>query len=215
MGEKPIEVWIRRLSNTLAKVFKKKGDNNMTEVKTDPRVLRTRKFIMDSFMELSSKKEFKDITVKDITTEAMINRATFYYHFEDIYDLLEKVLSEVLSVNLDHRDYENKELNEESLVSIFIAITNFQKTLSNRCHRGYEDTIARIIRDQLEVIFTKMLLTHHSGQNKEALNVTAVILSWGLYGASIEWRRLSMNVTPEDYIKSAIPYIMSGIVVES
>ena len=187
----------------------------MTEVKTDPRVLRTRKFIMDSFMELSSKKEFKDITVKDITTEAMINRATFYYHFEDIYDLLEKVLSEVLSVNLDHRDYENKELNEESLVSIFIAITNFQKSLSNRCHRGYEDTIARIIRDQLEVIFTKMLLTHHSGQNKEALNVTAVILSWGLYGASIEWRRLSMKVTPEDYIKSAIPYIMSGIVVES
>ena len=81
----------------------------MTEVKTDPRVLRTRKFIMDSFMELSSQKEFKDITVKDITTEAMINRATFYYHFEDIYDLLDKVLSEVLSVNLDCHDYENKE----------------------------------------------------------------------------------------------------------
>ena len=99
----------------------------MTEVKTDPRVLRTRKFIMDSFMELSSKKEFKDITVKDITTEAMINRATFYYHFEDIYDLLEKVLSEVLSVNLDHRDYENKELNEESLVSIFTRDHKFPK----------------------------------------------------------------------------------------
>ena len=73
----------------------------MTQPKTDPRVLRTRKLIMDSFMELSGKKEFKDITVKDITTEAMINRATFYYHFEDIYDLLEKVLSEVLLVNLD------------------------------------------------------------------------------------------------------------------
>jgi len=29
----------------------------------------------------------------------MINRATFYYHFEDIYDLLEKVLSEVLLVS--------------------------------------------------------------------------------------------------------------------
>jgi AcrR family transcriptional regulator len=38
---------------------------------------------MDSFIDLSSKKEFKDITIKDITSEAMINRATFYYHFED------------------------------------------------------------------------------------------------------------------------------------
>ena len=85
----------------------------MTQTKTDPRVLRTRKLIMDSFIELSGKKEFKDITVKDITTEAMINRATFYYHFEDIYDLLEKVLSEVLLVNLNYDSFENDELNEE------------------------------------------------------------------------------------------------------
>ncbi|MER2115129.1 MAG: TetR family transcriptional regulator, partial [Solibacillus isronensis] len=57
----------------------------MKEVKVDPRIRRTRKLIMDAFIELSSQKEFKDITVKDITAEAMINRATFYYHFEDIY----------------------------------------------------------------------------------------------------------------------------------
>jgi len=79
----------------------------MTPTKTDPRVLRTRKLIMDSFIELSGKKEFKDITIKDITSEAMINRATFYYHFEDIYDLLEKVLSEVLLVNLNYELYQN------------------------------------------------------------------------------------------------------------
>jgi AcrR family transcriptional regulator len=63
----------------------------MTQEKTDPRILRTRKLIMDSFITLSGEKEFKDITIKDITTEAMVNRATFYYHFEDKYDLLEKV----------------------------------------------------------------------------------------------------------------------------
>ena len=102
----------------------------MTQTKTDPRVIRTRKLIMDAFIELSGKKEFKDITVKDITTEAMINRATFYYHFEDIYDLLEKVLSEVLLVNLNYHTYENDELNEEVFVRIFIAITDFQKSLS-------------------------------------------------------------------------------------
>ena len=73
----------------------------MTEPKIDPRIRRTRKLIMDAFMDLSAQKEFKNITVKDITDEAMINRATFYYHFEDIYDLLEKVLSEVLLINLD------------------------------------------------------------------------------------------------------------------
>ena len=167
----------------------------MTQTKTDPRVLRTRKLIMDSFIELSGKKEFKDITVKDITTEAMINRATFYYHFEDIYDLLEKVLSEVLLVNLNYDIYENDELNEEVFVRIFIAITDFQKSLSNRCHRGYEDTIARIIREQLEIIFYKMLLKQNSTEDEQVLKVSAVMLSWGIYGASVEWRKNSKNDT--------------------
>ena len=182
----------------------------MTQSKTDPRILRTRKLIMDSFIELSGKKEFKDLTVKDITTEAMINRATFYYHFEDIYDLLEKVLSEVLLINLNSEIFEKKELNEESIISIFLAITNFQRSLSNRCYRGYEDTIARIIRDQLEITFYKMLLKN-TAEEDETSKITAILLSWGIYGASIEWRRSGNTVPPEEFIKSAIPFIMSGI----
>lgn len=182
----------------------------MTQSKIDPRILRTRKLIMDSFIELSGKKEFKDITIKDITTEAMVNRATFYYHFEDKYDLLEKVLSEVLLINLNCDISEQNELNEEVIRNIFLAITKFQNSLSNRCHRGYEDTIARIIKEQLEIIFYKMLLKRHSTDEDEALKITAVMLSWGLYGASVEWRRNS-QVPPEEFIKLAIPYITYGI----
>ncbi len=183
----------------------------MTQSKVDPRILRTRKLIMDAFIELSEKKEFKDITVKDITAEAMINRATFYYHFEDIYDLLDKSLSEVLLVNLNCDTYQNSELNEEVLISVFKVITNFQRSLSNRCHRGYEDTIARIIREQLEFIFYKMLLKQRPADDEQALKLTAVMLSWGIYGASVEWRRKGDEVQPETFIKSAVPYIISGI----
>lgn len=184
---------------------------DVKQSKIDPRVLRTRKLIMDSFMELSSQKEFKDITIKDITTEAMINRATFYYHFEDIYDLLEKVLIEVLSINLDCEYYQNTKLNEEALVSMFIAITNFQRSLSTRCHRGYEDTIARIIKEQLEFIFYKMLLVQNNVEEDESLKIAAVMLSWGIYGASVEWRRSSQETPPEDYIKRVIPIILTGV----
>ncbi|HZG72427.1 MAG TPA: TetR/AcrR family transcriptional regulator [Chondromyces sp.] len=182
----------------------------MTQSKIDPRILRTRKLIMDSFIELSGKKEFKDITIKDITTEAMINRATFYYHFEDKYDLLEKVLSEVLLINLNVDTTEQNELDQDILVRIFLAITNFQNSLSNRCHRGYEDVIARIIRDQLEIIFYKMLLKQHAKEEDQALRITAAMLSWGIYGASVEWRRNS-EAPSEEFIKPVIPYIMGGI----
>lgn len=89
----------------------------MSETKTDPRIIRTRKLIMDSFIELSSKKEFKDITEK-----AMFNRATFYYHFEDIYDLLEKALSEVLLINLERKKLENEKLNEPKIPFILASL---------------------------------------------------------------------------------------------
>ena len=186
----------------------------MNQEKTDPRILRTRKLIMDSFIELSGKKEFKDISIKDITTEAMVNRATFYYHFADKYELLERVLSEVLLINLNSDMIVQNELSEEVIVSIFNAITNFQNSLSNRCHRGYEDTIARIIREQLEIIFYKILLKRLVSEDDQVLRRTAVMFSWGIYGASVEWRRNS-EVPPEEFIKPLIPYILYGINFES
>ena len=56
-----------------------------------------------------------------------------------------------------------------------------------------------------------MLLKQAKTEEDEALKITAVILSWGIYGASVEWRRKSKKISPEEFIKSAIPYIISGI----
>ena len=56
-----------------------------------------------------------------------------------------------------------------------------------------------------------MLLKQNTTEEDEGLKIIAVILSWGIFGASVEWRRNGMNVPPEEYIKSAIPYLMSGI----
>ncbi|WP_342661867.1 TetR/AcrR family transcriptional regulator [Salinicoccus carnicancri] len=111
----------------------------MAKEKIDPRVMRTRKLITDSFISLSGEKEFKNITVKDITEKAMINRATFYYHFEDIYDLLEMALTEVLMVNLGRKAYEDSIVESSTIADIFQAVTDFQESLSSRCHRGYEE----------------------------------------------------------------------------
>src|SRR5699024_8120928 len=127
------------------------------------------------------------------------------------YDLLERALSEVLLINLDGDTYEKSELNDEDFVSIFKAIADFQTSLSHRCHRGYEDTIARIIREQLQVIFFKMLSKKHAIKDEKTLKLTATMLSWGIYGASVEWRRSNSEMTPEEFIKSAIPFIKHGV----
>ena len=51
----------------------------------------TKKTIIASFMHLAAKKPLEKITVRDIVDDCGINRNTFYYHFQDIYAVLEAV----------------------------------------------------------------------------------------------------------------------------
>ena len=52
---------------------------------------KTQKFIMSTFMQLLESESLDKITVRDIVEECEINRNTFYYHYSDIYDLLDDV----------------------------------------------------------------------------------------------------------------------------
>lgn len=63
---------------------------------TDLRVLKTRKNIRTSFINLLLVKDFKDITIQNIIDEALIGRSTFYDHYFDKYDLLNQLVDEVL-----------------------------------------------------------------------------------------------------------------------
>ena len=60
----------------------------MRNPKEDRRVRRTQKLLKESLVQLMSEKAFKDITIKDITERADLNRGTFYLHYSDTYDLL-------------------------------------------------------------------------------------------------------------------------------
>jgi AcrR family transcriptional regulator len=56
----------------------------------DLRVKRTQKLIMEAMIELTAQKGFSDLTVRDITKYAGINRATFYRHYQNKFDLLDQ-----------------------------------------------------------------------------------------------------------------------------
>lgn len=64
--------------------------------KSDLRVLKTSESIKNAFSNLLLKKLFKDVTVQNICDEALIGRSTFYDHFCDKYDLLNKMVEEIV-----------------------------------------------------------------------------------------------------------------------
>lgn len=61
----------------------------------DLRVRRTRKLLQTALMELTIQKGFDSVTVTDICEQAMVNRATFYRHYADKYDLLDQYMNEL------------------------------------------------------------------------------------------------------------------------
>ena len=68
----------------------------MEEKKNDRRTEKTRKGIKAALVTYLAQKELSRITVREISETADINRATFYAHYLDVYDLYEKVEKETI-----------------------------------------------------------------------------------------------------------------------
>lgn len=61
----------------------------------DRRIRKTRQVLRQSFAILLAEKPLEDITVKELTERADINRGTFYCHYKDIYDLKDQIEREL------------------------------------------------------------------------------------------------------------------------
>lgn len=68
----------------------------MENLKEDRRIRRTQRLLKESLAELMSEKSFNNITIKDITEKADLNRGTFYLHYTDTYGLLKAMEQDVL-----------------------------------------------------------------------------------------------------------------------
>ncbi|WP_313567348.1 TetR/AcrR family transcriptional regulator [Acetoanaerobium noterae] len=72
----------------------------------DERVIKTKKLIKTALSELIQEKGFDHVSITDLTQRANINRGTFYLHYQDKYDLLEKFENEVLDdINTNAENY--------------------------------------------------------------------------------------------------------------
>lgn len=69
----------------------------MEKQTADRRIRKTKKLLRDTLIELMNEKPLEKISVKDLTERADLNRGTFYLHYLDIFDLLEKSENELLN----------------------------------------------------------------------------------------------------------------------
>ena len=65
--------------------------------KQDRRVMRSKMRMREALIALMQEKPFPEITAKEITERADLNRATFYLHYNNVFDLLEELEEETVS----------------------------------------------------------------------------------------------------------------------
>ena len=63
--------------------------------KTDLRIIKTKKILFETLLKLMKQKNFDKIKISDICEEALINRSTFYAHYQDKYELLDDLVEDL------------------------------------------------------------------------------------------------------------------------
>lgn len=155
----------------------------------------TRLAIMESFVDLLDEKPFNKITVKDIVNHCHINRNTFYYHFQDIYDLLHQTFE--YHIEKSHIMSINRENWSELLDEILIRIGEQKRILMHIFN--YIDTrnLCKYVRgvywDSLEQYLTPVF--DSMNVKKEDRDFFLTLLSDSMLGFGLEWAEKGFDET--------------------
>ncbi len=120
----------------------------MTSQKLDRRKKYTRMVLKDHLVKLLSVKQISSITVKEICELADINRSTFYSHYSDQYELLDKIEDEIIEDMkgyLSQFTYKKEEDSSEvieKLLEYFVSKHEICTTLLNdKIHTTFEKKV--------------------------------------------------------------------------
>lgn len=157
----------------------------------------TKQVIAESLKRLLLKKPITRITIGDIAEDCNISRNTFYYHFNDIYDLVEWMCEEdaraALNGNRTAATWRQGfvsllkavEANKPFIVNVYRSVDRMQ--IERYLQRVTEKLLLDVIDEQARGIPI-------SDENKRFI---ANFYTYGFMGVMLEWIHYDMKVPPE------------------
>lgn len=149
-------------------------------------------------IELMAEKNFDDITIQDIADRADINRGTIYLHYQDKYDLLDKLI-ETYFVELGEIDQWACQLEwTEALVPYFEYFEKhylfFSTMLASKDAKGAPSSFrTRLLASFMEGFNNE--IDRESGRNAEIADQVLLQYAGTAYVGVIEW-----------WIRNGMPY---------
>ncbi|WP_379159922.1 TetR/AcrR family transcriptional regulator [Paenibacillus sp. sgz5001063] len=188
-----------------------------TTPRIDPRVLRTRQLLRNAVIELLEEMDIEKISVNRIAERAQINRVTFYLHYRDIPDMLEKMADEMVEDIQKVLDNNSKlEENEEwplleNLLKHIEANARFYKIIfTTRQVTVFTD---RLFKLQSELIMNRLEGKQSISGHAESSVQREIAIWYGsaaVIGTIVAWLRKDMPYTPQ-YLAKQITMLRSGL----
>ena len=169
----------------------------------------TKKLIKEAFAVLMKEKGFQTLTVSDITRKAGINRGTFYLHYVDKYDLLEKLeedllndLTEILLKKYDNHFDKPKEIipYQAILSALYYVKEDFdfiQVLVSENGDMSFVNRFKELLKRTLEQGILKDNALNYSKQGLPEDYANEILLS-GVTSVILLWIKKDGIETPEE-----------------
>lgn len=178
--------------------------------KTDPRVLRTRRWLRNALIELITEKGYEQVLVQDITERAELNRATFYLHYGDKDELLTDCAN-VLFADMMERKGITPESPVTQLQSIVIDAGQFLPLLEHFAE--YADFYQVVLGENGVPAFATTVRKHYGEEFEQGLTalkpetdpmmlkIIAQFAAAGVFGLLTWWLHNAREQSPEQVAK--------------
>lgn len=169
----------------------------------------TENALKDSLKKLMRKKSLNKITISDIVNDCGVSRRTFYYHFQDVYELLEWIyITEAKDVISENRTYETWHKGFREILNYLLENKEFVFNTYNSIGREYLET--RLYNEVYKLIYSVVdEISINMNVDEDDKKYVANFYKFAFVGLLLDWIKHNMVEDIDNIIKK-LDKILSG-----
>lgn len=163
--------------------------------------LQTKKLIAEALKSLLRTKPLERITISDISDTCGINRKTFYYHFRDVYDLIEWIFKEEAIRTI--KDYTLHDDPKGALTFVLQFLSDNAQICRGLLQSMGRDHLRLLLHKDVAHLFYSFIRQHSQDLSvpKEYKEFLACYYADAIVSAILTWFENGMKESPERLIQ--------------
>ena len=174
----------------------------------------TKNLIKQEFIKLLNKKSLHNITVTEIAKQCKIERKTFYYHYENLPQLVKEIFDEELEDVI--KEFNETLSWEESFISVAKFILENKKAVKHMYESDYKVELEKYIFSISGEIMRKYVRRVAKDTKAQEIDIKLIAYFYqcALSSSLVEWVATDMKTDPK-LVTRRLGEVMDGNILES